>query len=70
LYELHATRAQFQADVAAAPYTPKEMDAFVDLLKKNMDVGLLLVLSSNTLIGLITTLANQQSASTPANERG
>lgn len=70
LYELHATRAQFQADVAAAPYTPKEMDAFVDLLKKNMDVGLLRVLSSNTLIGLITTLANQQSASTPANERG
>lgn len=70
LYELHATRAQFQADVAAAPYTSKQMDAFVEHLKKNAGLDLLPVLSSNTLIGLITTLVSPQVASIPANERG
>jgi hypothetical protein len=70
LMELHLTRMQFQADAAAAPHTPAEMDALVDHLKKNMDARLLSDFPSTWLIELITTLAGQLPPSTPANERG
>lgn len=70
LMELHATRMQFQADAAAAPHTPKDMDDLVQLLKKNMDPARLHAFPSTWLIDLITTLVGQLPPSTPANERG
>jgi hypothetical protein len=68
--ELHATWSAYQADVTAAPMTAKQMDAFVEMLKKNTGADLLRALPSSWLIGLITTLASRLSASTPANEHG
>jgi hypothetical protein len=70
LMDLHLTRMQFQADAAAAPHTPQEMDDFVELLKKNTDARLLSGFPSTWLIELITTLASRLSSSTPANEHG
>jgi hypothetical protein len=68
--ELHTTWQHFQRDATAAPMTSKDMDAFVDLLKKNMGADLLSALPSSWLIALITTLASQLSSSTLANEHG
>jgi hypothetical protein len=68
--ELNSTYAQFYADVAATPYTSKDMAALVELLKKSIPADLLSALPSSWLIGLITTLASQPAPSTPANELG
>lgn len=68
--ELHTTWRQFQTDVCAAPYTSKDMDALVELLKKNMGAEVLNALPSSWLTALITTLAAQLPPSTPANELG
>lgn len=68
--ELHRTRRQFQEDVTAAPMTPAQMDALIDHLKKNMDVGLLFELPSIWLTELAITLASRLPSSMPASERG
>lgn len=68
--ELYAIWRQFQADATAAPMTSKDMDAFVDLLKKNMGQDLLSAFPSSWLIALATTLASRLATSTPANEHG
>lgn len=68
--ELHSTWLQFQNDVCAVPHTPKEMDALVGLLKKNMDAARLSALPSSWLIGLVTILASMLPPSTPDSERG
>jgi hypothetical protein len=68
--ELHTTWLQFQADVSATPHTSKDMDALVELLKKNMGAAALSGLPSTWLIGLITTLVAQLPPSTLANEHG
>lgn len=68
--ELHTTWTQFQNDVCAVPHSAKEMDALVDLLKKNMDADRLSALPSSWLIALIRTLASQLVSSTPDSERG
>jgi len=68
--ELHTTWIQFQNDVCAVPHTAKEMDALVDLLKKNMAADRLAALPSSWLIALIRTLASLLPPSTQANEHG
>ncbi len=68
--ELNDTYAQFYADVAATPYTSKDMDALVELLKKNTRADLLSALPSSWLIGLLTTLASQLPPSMPASGDG
>jgi hypothetical protein len=68
--ELHTAWVQFQNDVCAVPHTAKEMDALVDLLKKNMDADRLSALPSSWLIGLVRTLASQLPTSTQASELG
>jgi hypothetical protein len=68
--ELNNTYSQFYGDGAATPYTSKDMDALVELLKKNTPVALLSALPSSWLIGLITTLASPPVTSTQASEGG
>jgi hypothetical protein len=68
--ELYATWSQFQADTTGAPATAKEMDLYVEYLKKSGDATLLTALSSSKLLSLISTLANRLNSSTPASEHG
>jgi hypothetical protein len=68
--ELHTTWIQFQADVCAVPVTSKDMEALVELLKKNMDAAVLSALPSSWQTALITTLVAQLPPSTLANEHG
>lgn len=68
--ELHTTWLQFQSDVCAVPTNDKDMDALVELLKKNTSAEVLGGLPSSWLIALITTLASQLPPSMPANELG
>lgn len=68
--ELHSTWLQFQNDVCAVPHTPKEMDALVELLKKNGRVVPLSALPSSWLIECIFTLASRLPPSTQESEHG
>jgi hypothetical protein len=68
--ELYSTYAQFYGDVAATPPTTKDMDALVELLKKNIPADRLSGLPSSWLIALITTLASPLAASTTASGDG
>lgn len=68
--ELHTTWLQFQSDVCAVPTNGKDMDALVEMLKKNTGAEILSALPSSWLIALITTLASLLPPSTPANELG
>ena len=68
--ELHTTWLHFQRDATAAPMTSNDMDAFVDLLKKNMGADLLSALPSSWLIALITTLVSRLPDSTSSSEPG
>lgn len=68
--ELYTTWRQFQDDVCAVPATAGDMDALVELLKKNTPAEALSGLPSSWLIGLITTLANRLADSTAASSHG
>ncbi len=68
--ELFTTYVQFQADVATAPYTAEDMEALIELLKKNTGTDLLYALPSSWLNELCRTLASRLPTSTQASELG